>query len=1211
MIRFRIDVAFAAILSFAAGSVLAQNETETIADAIVRAQAPAADDPDAVVRDLVATALAHRRSPAAWFLVQEAIALVGQVQDPASVRALLEPAAAGERQHGRLAQKLAELRWWIGRAIEGPLRTGRLPLLGYCRSAVVAGPFGDDGDHFAGIPFAPELRFPAIDSEVPGRGGPVRVRRVVSHPESDYLVLRPPGDGKPGCYYALHRFAVDAALDAFAEVEFDGDFQLFADGAEVLRVERWQATAPRRHHVGLHLPAGEHTVLLKTCSNERDRYALRWLDADANHAAAVRQIRIDDPAAEVGAHATRLEAAFVTADDVLTRAAEQPGAPPSVRIAGLLLAIRENNHDLALRLLEPLRAAPPADGAVALAFARVLRSAPLPDERRKAEARKIEEAAIASLPAEHHAARLAKVQLLDEQDQREQALRLLAAHPAPGTWTFQRRLGLLRDLKFTAEEVPLLEQWAARCPRDARPLFVLADQAAAAGDGARAHELRKRAAALDPDATWALNNAINGAIDVGDFESATAWLDALDPVPGDQKDLDRLVLEASIANGRGDAQQAAASWRTAAAHPEATEALLFDVAGRLARTGDRDGALACLRRSLERFPDQPRVRAWLATLGAAPAEHADFVQFRRDGAKARAEFVAGEREKGASATVLIDQRIVELRADGSWTSETHELRRINDQAGVDEYRTASPLSGADEVLLVRTIGTDGHDWIPSRVENEYSLQRLEPGAFVEWRFRERGGAPGAGEVAAGQFLFGSATEPVVLSELIVIRPTAGRGEVRTRGLPEPTETVDLADGRKATVYRRENVPALPREQFVPPVQESLPVVEIGEDTPPFARLRQIRVWIGTRTKPTAPVRARAAALFAGLADRALVEKAWSWCQTEIESGPADSALDTLLRKKGNRFLLAVALLRAAGLDVAPLACPEVRPDLRSHGESLFASGDDHEVPGAMVTLGNGERIHLFIDTPRHWPLGAVPAQRAGATALLMRDDRVESVVLPTSDDAPQSLRVRGDARVENNEIRVEATLEIGDTQGFGLIERLREMKDNQQKLAARQIAQQIFAGFRVRSAALAGTEPGKPLRIQASLTRGGVQAKSDGFVMPLPLSPTKYVASFGDRAERTMPFEFLGDLASQWQIDVDPGDGMRFVDCPAPTAIRTGPLTYELQCTRTEHGLRFSRTARIRPGRLPANRFGEWLRALADADRADQMSVPLAARKAN
>ncbi|MBL8747812.1 MAG: hypothetical protein JNK78_01535 [Planctomycetes bacterium] len=1207
MIRRTTKHLFAALLALAPSALVAQSDTKEVAAAVVRSLVPATDDPDAAFRDLVTTAMAQRRSPAAWVLAQEAIWLVNQLQDPSARRDELKQGAGGERLHGRLEQKLTELRWWLDRACDGPMRAGAIPALGYCKHAVVVGPLGDAGEHFVGIPMAPEFRFPALGAELPGRGHVARVRRVDTRLGSDYVEFHSRAHALPGCYYALQRFAVDAPIDGFLEVEFDGDFQLFVDGSEMLRVERWKATAPRRHYVAVHMPAGEHTTLMKACSFEKGSFTMRWLDADAAPLTAVRQIAIEDTSAPIGERATPSENVFVTADALLARAAEQPDAAPELRIAAILVAERENNHDLTLRLCEPLRRTPPADPLTALAFARVLRYAPMPDALRRAEARKIEEPAIAALPPEHHAARMANVALLSEQDQREKALRLLADHPAPGPATFQRRHALVRELKFAAEEIPLLEQWAAKCPHDPRPVNLLADAAASAADGARAVELRKRAASFAPDLQNA-TRAVEAAIDVGDAATAAAWIDAIAPLPDNPRDLGRVSMEGRLFRASGDDAALTPVLQEAIRHPDASPDFLFDLAGQCARQpAGKAATIACLQRSLDLDPDQPKVRAWLAELGELPPEDATFAPFRRDADAVRKAFTAGEREQTASSTVLIDQRIVELHADGSWTSETHELRRINDQAGVDAFRTAAPLDDADEVLLVRTIGADGRIWVPAKVENEYALQRLEPGVFIEWRYRERGAAPGADPAHAGSFYFGSESEPLLLSEFVVIAPAGCRASARSRGFGEPTETRDLDGGRKATIWRRENLPALPREQFLPPLHEIVPFVEVGEDAAPFAALRRTRVEILRRTRPVAPIQAKAKDLFAGLEGRAVVEAAWKWCNETIESGPADSALDTLLLQKGSRFLLVAALLRAAGLDVAPTACHAFRAGA-SDDSSLFADQDPFDATGAVVSLADGERIHMFIDTPRHWPLGAVPAGRAGTSAMVLRDDGNETVVLPSSDAAMQTLRIRGDATIDGSEIRIDAVAEIGDLSGFGLADRLRELKENQQKLAARQIAQQIFSGFRVRNAQIVDAAPGRPLRIQATVGRAGVQAKGDGFVMQLPVPPMKFVANFGDRAERTLPFLFPGDVLNEWQIDVDAGATHRFVDCPAPVSIRSRQFEHDLQVVRVGDKLRFSRRTRVLPGSFPANRFGEWLRALTDADRADQVTVDLATK---
>jgi hypothetical protein len=1187
----------------------AQTPTDQLAAGLVRAQVPATDDPDALILDLVRTASAHRRSPAAYLLVQEAIGYVHQAQDLAAVRAALPPAGDATDLHGRLAQRLADLRWWLDRAIDGRAAAGLPPRVGYVQQVAVAGPYGDHGDHFVGVVLPPELEFPPLGSTPAGRGGTATVHLVTPLPYSDYLALRLPGTQRSGAMFAHHRVAAAMDVEAWLEVECPGSFQLFVDRREVLRVERWRATAPRHHYVPLHVPAGEHVVLLKTGQNEQDTVTLRWVDAQGHPVAALRELPIVDPTlGPTGAAARPREDRYLTASAVFQTAAAAADASDHVRLAALLAALRDGDDDLAIDLAEPLRQQPPQDPLVALAFATTLRAVALPDEVRKAEARRLIERAAPALDAAHHAARLARATLLDEQDQREAALRLLAAHPAPGTATFQRRHALLRQLRFTAEEPPLLHEWLRRCPLDPRPLGYLADLAAGGRDGRTAKRWREQAAALRHDMFAQTQGAFRLALDLGDFAAAQRWLDRLEPDHPGRPPLGRLRLQLDLAVAADRSDDARTAATALLAHPDADAELLLELANRAARLGCSDLVPPLLQRSLDRNADQPAVRSWLARLGQGHDDEATFASFRLDSTAAIAAFTAGEREQGASTTIVFDQRVVLFAADGSWTAETHQLRRVNDQAGVERFAAGSGLGNTAEAVVVRTIAADGSDWIPGKIDDDYTMQRLAPGAFLEWRWRERGEPPAAAALATAPFYFAATDEPCVATGLIVVRPAGARGEVRTRGL-EAATTSTLPDGREVLQWRREQVPSIAKENFLPAVLELAPVAEIGEDRSPWADHREQRVELLSRTRPTAPIRARAAELFAGVeGDRAKAHAAWQFCQERIEAGPAERALETLLRGKGSRFLLAVALLRAAEVPVVPLLTVEAREELTQGRDSLFERAGTLSLGGAAVLCRDGERIVLFPDTPRHWPLGAIPAARAGGPALLLHDGHSEPCELPASADRAQTLRVRGTATVRGKDVQLEATAELGDVQGYGLADRLAELKDNVQKQAARQVAQQLFTGWRVEQARFT-TVRGGPLRLEARLKRGGVQPNGDRFVAPLPLPPTRFVASFGDRAERTLPYRLPGDMLTDWQIDLALGDELRVTQLPAPVLLLHESLCYEQHCTLQADGVRIRRLTRLGGVTLPAHRFADWLRALATADRAEQATLELAPRE--
>lgn len=1181
----------------------AQQDTLPLARAWLAALVPASDDPDARAQELLTIALAHARSPLAAQLAQEVMNQSGSLLRPAALRDWLRSRLDGERRHGRLQDRLVELVWRLDRLARGQAAAGLQPPAGYAQHHLLAGPYGDGGDHYVGVVFAPELQFPALPAAPVLPSAEPTTARLANATYSDYLVLRHPRRPEPGCHYSLTCWRADRSVDTFLEVGLPGDFQVFVDGKECLRVERWRQNAQPLAHLPLHLPAGVHTVLLKACSSDGDAAVLRFVDADATVTAAVQQVAAEAATEATGERATVREDRFVDALAVLATAAGKADADPAVRLAAVLLASQERMEDQALAWLEPLRRQPPADPSLRLASAHVLRSAPLPDELRKAEARAAIEAAAPALGEDHHGARLLQAQLLDQQDQREQALRLLAAHPAPGPATFQYQLGLLRQLRFQDEIEPLLRRWTAVLPDDARPHQELGNLLLQRSDAVAA-EAEFRLAARHKHTPDLARDLWQLALARADFAAAEPWLEVMEPGT-EPRTLDHLELQHQLALARGDARAAATIRRAVLAHPHAMVGHLEHVAGLAQSAGDLGTAIEALQLAQALGPDSAARRSWLGQLGS-PSPDADFVPFRRDGKALASAFQPGEGERGASTTVLFDQRIHVVHGDGSVHTEVHTLRRVNDQQGVEAFAQGTGLGRVDELLLLRTIGTDGRDYVPSRIDDDYAMQRLEPGAFVEWRFRVHGGAPGQDAIDTEPFLLGDGDEPCRHAELVLVQPAGGRGELRTRHLGEPAERRTLDDGRQVTIFVQKDVPKRTTENLEPPAIESEAVAEFGEDAQPFANWRALRAYVLARSRPESLLAGKAAELLAGLADdRARTAAIWQWCQQEIEDGPNDRAIDALLRKKGNRTMLAAALLRAHGLEVVPFACDEERAELRGGDDSLFpppAAAGGH---GIAVRIADSAPILLFLDAPRHWPLGAIPAARSGVAGVLLYDDRTEPFVLPAASTAVQSLQVRGRVRIGRQGTRLEARATLGDVQGTALAQRVRELQGNTRKMAARQVAQQMFGGFRVESAAFAEDGPLGALTLDAVLTRSGAQQDGDEFVATLPIPADKLVASFGDRGERTKPFRFPGDLANDWELEVTFDDGLQPRDLPASTSLAHGPLHYLQELRWNGSRLTLRRRMAMRPATVPAAQFGEWMRVLLQVDRSQQATMRL------
>lgn len=1216
-VRRRAPLLPLAVLAFLCAPGLAQAPAVALARELAAALAPAQDDTEAHAEALLRAALASPRSPVAALLADEASQRVQWIADLSTIEALLQQAAGAEPMHGLLALELRELRAALA------VRRGEAPpadrFAGWATTVDVIGPFGDSGRHHLDVPFAPDVRFPAAGETLRGRYGPVAVRTLVRDAQRRGFELQQKRAHADGCHFACWRVVAEAAAEGYLEIDYRGAFRAFVDGVEIGRADPYLAPTPRLHRLALRLPAGGHELVVKTGDDSSAPLSLRLCDAAGGPLALVNEApQGTPPAAERGGPSAA--GPFRDAGTVLLATAEEPTTAAkdaeTLRAVAAYDASRRGDPATALRLLRAFEATPTSDPALVLVLADLwLRANDVPDEIRTAKARALEAEATKALSESHYKAIVARVRRFEDQDQREQALRLLDAEieaGRAGAAIFAMAHGVARALHFDAELPRILRRWQAACPGDSRPCVMLADRHSELGDPRTALQWIDAARALRPADENLLSRAVLLALDLGDVEGAVRRLDAADrqPTPG-AEGIGRLGLRLAIAQSRGDAEAARAVHAAIAAHPAADARVHRQALQKWIAVGDDVAALASIERSLALDPDQRDLRLYRERLGGPSAEGADFARFRRDADAAVAAFRPGEQERAASTSLLIDQRIVEVLPDGSALVEVHELRSINDLQGVDALRTAEAPARSDELLALRTIGKDGKSYVPSRVEGGFSMPRLEPGAFVEWRFRDHVQAPGADAFRIEDFLFASQGEPLSVTEWIVVQPTGSRGELRTRNLDVAAQTEPLDDGRTVTVLRRTDVPRIPQESSQPPSESLIPMAGIGEDASEWPELRGTRHGWLWRTRTTPPVADAAAELLGSVeGDRQKLERAYAHCQTEIADGEGSDATEILLRKKGNRFVLCLALLRAAGVPLEIAACEPALPILQGNGEPLFASGDRCGLPAALVRPRDGQPVWLFYDSPRHWPLGDVPAFRGGALAYVVHADHAEQTRLPVADGAAQDFALDGTCQVGDDGARLRASVSLLGHTGFSYAEQIRRIPADRQKLVARQFAQQFLEGWRMRSAEFVDlVPPGKPLAFAVEVTGPAPQQDGEGrWLVPMPLVPMSLRENFGDREERTLPLQVQTDMRSVNRVRLEPPENRTFGELPAPLLVSFGPLDYQLSFAREGEAVVVERRIRMHPAVLPASMYGDWIRWLAVVDRAEEQRLSLVAR---
>lgn len=1189
-----------------------------LAERWLAALAPERDAPHEHVQELLAAAFLQPTTPAAALLASDAVARFRDVVDPAALLRWLDTNTPPPPHHGLLEQALLTLRHELARRGHGAAVD---PYADRAATVAVVGPFGDAGRHFLDVPMPPDLEFPAVGQRLPGRFGDVAVRSEQRSRDRAGFDLQPRGRRQPGSYFVQWRVAVATAVHGFVEIDYPGACRCRVDGVEIGRSEPQLAPRGRMLRLPVRLAPGERRIVVKTGDDSEAPLALRLIDGDGRALRGITEIAAEAAATPADPQDPRAEgtfcygaAAFLDGTDDDT-----PGIA-ALRTAAAFAAFRSGDTDRAFELLLLLDRAPPTAPTHLFALADLWRRATMfPDEQRTARARAFDQKAAAAVPPTHARAIAAKVREFEEKDQREQALRLLRTEidqGRAGPETFAGAHAVIRRLSFAAEEAPLLAAWAAAVPTDPRPLAMLADRARELGDVRGAFAYAQAAFLLDPLDDAARRRAIDLALDLGDGAVARTILErALPATAGasESAQLRRALAIAQVAARTGDPEGLRGALTTAMAIDGAEAAALAWCADRWLQLGDDQQALKAVEAALARDPDQPALAELRARLAGADLPDADFARFRRDGDAAIAAFVAGPTEQDASSSLVVDQRIVEVQPDGSTLIEIHELRRINDQQGVETWRTAADPAEADELLVLRTVGKDGRTYMPTRVEGGFAMPRLEPGAFVEWRYRRRTRATGAEPWRLEDFLFGSHQEPLRLTEWVLILPDGSRGELRTRNLTATATAVALPRQRTAHVLALHDVARQPEEDSPPPADELFPIAAYGEDASPWPDLRHQRVQLLLRSRPTPPVRAFAATLLDGAVDdRDRLARIDAFCQREIDDGDSGDATEILLRKKGNRFLLAVALLRAGGIPFDPAACERVRSELVGSTEPMFAVGERAGLPCVRIRPQDAAPTWLFADSPRHWPLGAVAAHRSGALAFAIAPTGATMLRLPAASAAPRTVALDGRCTLSDQGTSLSVRAVLEDYTGFQIAEQLRRRTKDVQKLAARQIAQQLVPEWRIQQAAAVALEPGgQPLTLELELQRPAPQPAGAGrWLVPLPMPPADLRQMFGDTDDRTLPLLQREDLELRARIAIAPGQGRTFADLPPPLLVSFALLDYQLVFTRDGEQLVVERHLHVRPGTIPVALYADWIRTLAAIDRREQERLALVATTA-
>lgn len=1102
---------------------------------------------------------------------------------------------------------------------------------GWLRKGLAIGPFGDEGSTYYGVSYGPEQGRFDLQTEQAGRYGKVGWRKIKIPLTKTQLDAGQdlPSTKKDGCHYVLIQIQSPQSQKAWVDTICSGSYELFWNQSRVARVRRgidWEGVRSFRPIL---LRKGWNQLLVKTTNTRVRTIALRLLDTKGK---AIPGLKLEDekllhPMAEPVPQTLEMPPPLSLGENFAMRREDgkwmlESGQQPSPTLLAYMGYWRagQGQPDQGISMCREALARDGKSPSIRAAHLDCLRLARhIPMDMRRLEIRRAIKAA-GSLDEKHAWFMTQKVNRLYQDDKREEALRLVKAQQAKDPKKFELialEYSVLRNWGWREEAERALDRLIALRPQSSRLLLDKASRIEKRGDVARARKMVDAALAAHPGEQGLLNRATRLARLMGDYK---ARADLLKRSYREQPD-SRSALEsmAWLAEDQGQFDESARLLREAAKKAPGVASLQEYIGDALYLAGDKKAAKAAYEKSLAAKPSDHALRRWIARQDGLEDEFTEAQPFRIDGMKVAMGYKGRPSDKVNKSTLLIDQMILRVNKDGSMIEETHQLRRINDRAGVEAHEEARAAAAAEQVLLVRTIHADGTTYVPHLVSNSFSMPNLEPGSFVEERYRNFKSASGAQPIDFLTFTFRSTDEPFLFSQFVVLMPKEQKlGKWVMRNFPkEDLEKKDMGD-QVAWIFTKRNMPRLVKERQMPPAEELNPWVTFGRPYPMPPFVRAMKAAYEVMSHPFLEIREKTESVTKGLSSdldkcHAIHDFVHSWTpDTAIRRG-SPQAISVLLKKEGDRFGLQLAMLRAAGIDFTPALIWPQRPELQTTYLAPFDNPGVYQQRAALVHPKGAKSYWILQGSFRYWPMGKLPpvlgtSPTAGCPYILLEGDTGYPGILPgPAPTETGSLAVHGKLHFEGTKAVLEATVQFRGPTAYILKENLNTRTSNIRKqFAEQQVARGQFPGFRVTSSRYIDLDKkGLPFAIEYKLERpNAVRKRGDElFLLPI-LPPNMMTRRLGGRAERVQDFVVKVYQVSDWDLVIDPGS-YAFGEIPKGLLMRKYLFDYGLSYAREGRNLHIRRLSLVHPVRIHPASYPDFLEHCRRIDDAEASPIPL------
>lgn len=999
-----------------------------------------------------------------------------------------------------------------------------------------------------------------------------------------------PGDEwrrRGGAYYLRSVFSLDADFEGLLQTAGGASLRVWIDGTEICTVDRHRDNLPAVVRTGVALTAGTHELLIK-CDGTRFNVLFRDVNG---YPLDLRAGASDQPVTD---RATATLRPGIRPQNLLThdwwqawKSGDSTRLNHDQTLALALVLLAEGRSVDSRRVLQRFEAEVGVTVPYAMAVTRAYDDLDyLPGEWRENWCARVWEKALSDDP-KVVPIRIAQAEEFYAEDRTDDAMALLRAVLADQPRSLSALL-LVEELchhrEWRNERLQALQQLQTLAPKHSAVLGRWIRRWEEVGRSQQAAPHRLQRYANSPDA-----NSARSLIDMyrrlGQRDQALALTRELAQLAGHSTD--SLVSQYQIFEELGAYDDALAVIEKLIPRIPDDDRQYNARAKLMWQKGELQEALASYQRALELTPGQivlfQRIEQLERELGFGTEPARFWKKYDRSLDAIVADAPAPDAYPGAGAVYLFDLMVSRVGAQGGIEEYVHQVIRIDSAQAVEEH---SEFTVGGEALSIRVITPDGEELHPTSGDGSggYTLPGLTPGALIDYETIMRRNVGQPEKLELGPFYFqdpglGAAFHH---TEWVVLLPDGWNPTIREKNLPFERREQQLDNGYRELVWRGDRMDRPTPEPLAPPADEIVPNVWLHAELDWEPTLEEMLSGTAGADFTTPELEAATAEILssvpatAGVREKALALHA-ATCERITGDLGGSNATDIWMTRAGDRDVLLAGLLRTAGIPYRELRIA-TRDAIEPFRDWSLPSSDYFTYPLLEVPLESGAPLIL---STRYRMANAsdYPTAYHGGRAVRLEPWGAEWVTLPRppAKEADTVLHTTV-ALGADGTTRIAGSVVQHAVDASTLKERVKDIPQSQQQMAAEQFVGQMLPGARLQSGGFPElATPGRPFEIAFDATSDQLlQPANDQFVLRAVHFPASLRRQYGGQPQRVHPLVNPAAITMVETSTIDLGD-YRLVGVPSSVTL-SGPWgSYQLRYRAEAGAVHLFRRLELQP----------------------------------